>query len=357
MIGGGHREDRLAVNVHTATSNPSGRAEVDGGQESAKPLISIVIPVYNEDGNVEGTYAELKRVAGALSDYRFEYLFTDNHSVDQTFEKLSRIAARDPAVRVVRFSRNFGFQNSVLTGYRLARGAAAIQIDADLQDPPNMFGPFLDKWQEGYDVVVGVRRHRREHWLLRHARRSYYRLMRRLAGPHLILDAGDFRLIDRSVIERLRQIHEPHMYLRGLISSLARRQAALPFDRAERRHNESKFRLGSLLRLALDGVLSHSSMPLRVSFYVGLLIALATVVLAGFYLFLRLVWPDAAPRGFATTQILILFGIGLNSIFLGIIGIYVGRIYDQVRKRPPTIISDLVNFDRDIQRVEQDLLG
>ena len=333
--------------------------QAEGGTEptAAKPLISIIVPVYNEDGNVETTHAELKRVASGLTDYRFEYLFTDNHSIDRTFEKLQQIAAKDSDVRVVRFARNFGFQNSVLTGYRLAAGAAAIQIDADLQDPPTMFGPFLEKWREGYDVVVGVRRHRRESRLLRQARSSYYRLMRRLAGSHLIPDAGDFRLIDRSVIERLRQIHEPHMYLRGLISSLARRQASLPFDRAERLHNESKFRLGNLLRLALDGVLSHSSAPLRVSFYVGLLIALAAVLLAGFYLFLRLVWPDVAPPGFATTQILILFGIGLNSIFLGIIGIYVGRIYDQVRKRPPTIISDLVNFDQDIARVERDLLG
>lgn len=130
-------------------------------ESSSRPLISIIVPVFNEEDNVDRTYAELKRVTGELMDYQFEFLFTDNHSTDTTFKKLSSIAALDPAVRVARFARNFGFQQSVLTGYRLARGAAAIQIDADLQDPPSMFAAFLQKWSEGFDVVVGVRRSRK----------------------------------------------------------------------------------------------------------------------------------------------------------------------------------------------------
>ena len=341
-------------------ANLTDDARWDGTSKSAapsdKPLISIIVPVFNEQDNVDRTYAALKQATGLLAEYRFEFVFTDNHSTDQTFERLQRIAASDTDVRVARFARNFGFQKSVLTGYRLARGAAAIQIDADLQDPPAMFGPFLEKWREGYDVVVGVRRQRQEGKALRYARHAYYRLLQRLDGPHLIPDAGDFRLIDRSVIERLRHINEPHMYLRGLISSLSRRQTGIAFDRSERIHNESKFRLGSLVRLAASGVLAHSSLPLRVAFYIGILIACATAVLAGYYLALRLFWPAASPQGFATTQILILFGIGLNSIFLGVLGMYVGRIYDQVRVRPPTIISDLVNFDRDVELVERDLL-
>ena len=163
-------------------------------QNNQVPLISIVIPVFNEEDNVDRTYYELKRVTKELTGYRFELLFTDNNSTDRTFEKLSRIAATDPTTRVVRFSRNFGFQRSVLTGYRLARGAAAIQIDADLQDPPTMFGVFLTKWEEGYDVVVGVRILRKEGMLIQRLRQIYYRIMQNLDGPHLILDAGDFRL-------------------------------------------------------------------------------------------------------------------------------------------------------------------
>ena len=192
--------------------------------------------------------------------------------------------------------------------------------------------------------------------MLSQGRRLYYRVLRWLDGPHLIPDGGDFRLIDRSVIERLRRINDPHLYLRGLISSLARRQVGIPFDRSERLYNQSKFRLNSLARLAMDGILAHSSLPLQISFYVGVFVALGTMLLSAFYIFLRLFWPDTVPEGFTTTQILILFGIGLNSIFLGIVGIYVGRIYDQVRVRPPTIISELVNFDEGIEGVERDLL-
>ena len=321
-----------------------------------KPLISIIVPVFNEEDNVERTYRELKRVTAELDEYEFEFVFTDNHSTDSTFQKLYEIAMTDTSVRLVRFARNFGFQKSVLTGYRLARGAAAIQIDADLQDPPALFGTFLQKWREGHDVVVGVRRQRREGRLLHQGRKSYYRLMARLDGPHLIPDAGDFRLIDRSVIEKLRRIHEPHLYLRGLISSLARRQIGVPFDRAERLHNQSKFRFGALLKLAAQGVLAHSSLPLRIAFYVGLATAGAAAVLAAFYLLLAMLNPGSIPRGFTTTQILILFGIGLNSLFLGVIGIYVGRIYDQVRLRPATVISDVVNFDDPIAEVEQELI-
>ncbi|MDO9436516.1 glycosyltransferase family 2 protein [Hydrogenophaga sp.] len=315
------------------------------------PLITIVVPVFNEEDNVDRTYAELKRVTAELPDYRFEFLFTDNRSTDHTFEKLSRIASEDADVRVVRFSRNFGFQRSVLAGYRLARGVAAIQIDADLQDPPAMFGPFLEKWKEGFDVVVGVRRQRQESAVLKQGRQLYYRLLRRLDGPHLIVDAGDFRLIDRAVIERLRLINEPHMYLRGLISSLARRQTGIPYNRSRRDFNESKFPLRALTRLAADGIIAHSSFPLKVSFYVGIVIALASTLLAFFYLALRAWMPDAVPPGFTTTQILLLLGIGLNSTFLGILGVYVGRIYDQVRTRPMVVISDLLNFDQDIGSV------
>lgn len=346
-----------------ATSNVpglDGGADLTGAEagapQTAKTLISIVIPVFNEEDNVEATYLELKRTTDELSHaYEFEFLFTDNHSTDSTFDKLAHLAALDSRVRVARFARNFGFQKSVLTGYCLARGAAAIQIDADLQDPPSLIGAFLEKWREGFDVVVGVRRQRQEGRPLYYARRFYYRLLRQLDGPHLIPDAGDFRLVDRSVLEKLRGIRESHMYLRGLISSLARRQAGIPFDRAERLHNESKFRLKALLRLAAQGILAHSSLPLRAAFYVGLVIAFGAMLLAMGYFLLRIFYPNAAPQGFATTQILILFGIGLNSVFLGVIGIYVGRIYDQVRIRPTTIISDLLNFEDPIDRIERDL--
>lgn len=318
-----------------------------------KQLISIIVPVYNEEDNVWRTYGELKKTTAELTDYDFEFIFTDNRSTDRTFALLQEIAAQDPNVRVARFARNFGFQRSVLTGYLLARGDAAIQIDADLQDPPSLFGAFLAKWREGHDVVVGIRGQRHEGAMLFHGRRLYYRLMVKLAGPHLVADAGDFRLIDRSIIEKLRAVDDVHIYLRGLISSLARNQTGIPFDRNKRLHNESKFRLKSLMSFAWEGILAHSSLPLQISLYVGLITAGGSVLLALFYALNRIFFPDASPEGFATTQILILFGIGLNGLFLGVIGAYIGRIYDEVRSRHTTVISDVVNFGTAPGGVEQ----
>ncbi len=328
-------------------------ADANSIRDNLRHLISIVIPTFNEGENVERVYVELKRVAANLHNYDFEFLFTDNHSTDDTFEKLLKIAETDQAVRVVRFSRNFGFQRSVLAGYLLARGDAAIQIDADLQDPPSLFEQFLAKWHEGYDVVVGVRKRRPESLLLRFLRDAYYKLVRRLVGSHLIVGAGDFRLIDRSIIEKCRAINEPHMYLRGLISSFARRQATVPYDRSKRLQNKSKFRFRALLKLATDGILAQTSFPLKLSFYIGLLIAMGSVALAVFYIMLHLYSPGNIPRGFTTTQTLILFGIGLNGMFLGLIGAYIGRIYDQIRPRPLVIIADLLNFNSDIASVEK----
>lgn len=318
-----------------------------------KQLISIVIPVYNEEDNVWNTYRELKKTTDALGEYEFEFIFTDNRSTDLTYARLQDIGQEDPRVRVARFARNFGFQRSVLTGYLLTRGAAAIQIDADLQDPPAMFEQFLAKWREGHDVVVGIRGQRHEGAFLYHGRRLYYRLMIKLAGPHLVADAGDFRLIDRSIIEKLRAVDDVHIYLRGLISSLARRQTGVAFDRQPRLHNESKFRLKSLVSFALEGILAHSSLPLRAAFYVGLGTAAFAVLASTFYFLNRLFAADSGPEGFASTQILVLFGIGLNGLFLGVIGAYVGRIYDEVRSRHTTVISDVVNFNGSVDRVEQ----
>ena len=319
-------------------------ANVASGNGSKPQLISVVVPVFNEEKNVERCYAEIRSATAALTDYRFEILFTDNHSTDRTFDILMELAAKDSFVRAVRFSRNFGFHRSVLTGFRLVQGDAAIQIDADLQDPPSLFGPMLAQWRLGHDVVVGVRRSRPEGWLLHWMRKRYYRLLVWLDGPHLIADAGDFRLIDRSVIEKLRHIYDSDPYLRGLISSLAANQVGIPYDRAERQFGESKFPFSRLLKLAANGILTHSNLPLHAVFYFSLLVAIAAMLLSAYYIVARLLFGADWPPGFATTQVLVLFGIGLNGIFVGIIGEYVGRIYNQVRIRPTTVIERALNL-------------
>jgi glycosyltransferase involved in cell wall biosynthesis len=308
------------------------------------PLISIMLPVYNEEGNVERAHAEISQVFAAVPDIDIEFIFADNHSTDSTFEKLEKLAAQDPRVRVIRYARNFGFNRSVLTGYRHAAGDAAIQIDCDLEDPPRIMLDFVRLWKEGHDVVVGVRAKRQEGRLLVALRRLYYRLIDAISEEKHETDAGDFRLIDRRILDQLRVIRDARPYVRGLVSALARNQASVSYTRNRRLAGESKFRLWALIHLALEGIFSQSIVPLQMASIAGFIIAIATALLSAFYLVLRL-FSTNWPEGFATTQILILFGISLNAIFLGIIGEYVGRIYTQIRDRPLVVVERTINIE------------
>ena len=308
-------------------------------------LISIVVPVYNEESNIERAYQRLCKVFDAQSDrYKLEIIFTDNHSSDRSFDVIRGLANRDPRVRGVRFARNFGFHRSVLTGYRLATGAAAAQIDCDMQDPPEVLPKFLELWERGHDVVVGVRRQRSLSQTHQWARNLFYRVLQRISDDGVVLDSGDFRLLDRSVLDQLRVIDDATPYLRGLTSLLAKSQVGVPYDRTSREAGASKFPLSRLIAFAVDGVLAHSTVPLRLSMYLGLAIATVTLILSFAYILARLVFDVSMPEGFATTTVLLLFGISVNAILLGIIGEYVGRIYSQVRIRPTTVIESAVNL-------------
>jgi polyisoprenyl-phosphate glycosyltransferase len=308
-------------------------------------LISILIPVYNEEGNIRRAYEAVRDTFDGLKDrYTFEIIFTDNHSTDSSIALITELARADGRVRGARFARNFGFQRSVLTAYRLASGDAAIQLDCDLQDPPSLFPKFLALWEQGHDVVVGIRQIRHENQVLQWVRRLYYRLLKRVSDDNLMLDSGDFRLIDRSVLDQLHLIDDVAPYTRGLTSMLATKQVGVPYDRQVRLAGVSKFPIGKLLALALDGLITHSIFPLRLAAYIGLAASAITCLASFFYIFSRLLFGINWPAGFATTTVLLLFGISLNGIFLGIIGEYVGRIYNQVRSRPTTVIEYSVNL-------------
>jgi glycosyltransferase involved in cell wall biosynthesis len=316
--------------------------------EGERKLISVLIPVYNEEGNIRRAYEAVRDAFEPLKDrYAFEIIFTDNHSTDGSIGIISELARADQRVRAVRFARNFGFQKSVLTAYRLASGDAAIQLDCDLQDPPSLFPKFIQLWEQGHDVVVGIRRFRQENQLLQWARRSYYRLLKKVSDDNLMLDSGDFRLIDRSVLDQLHEINDVAPYTRGLTSMLATKQIGVPYDRQVRQSGESKFPIVKLLALAVDGLITHSIFPLRLAAYVGIATSIVTCLASFGYILLRLFFGFNWPAGFATTTVLLLFGISLNGIFLGIIGEYVGRIYNQVRLRPTTVIEYSVNFPKE----------
>jgi len=309
------------------------------------PLISIIIPVFNEEANVSLAYENVVNVFSVMQKaYDIEFIFADNHSTDQTFEILKDLAKTDMRVKAIRYNRNYGFQRSLLTAYRHASGDAAIQIDCDLQDPPSLFPEFLRLWEEGHDVVVGIRRTRQENKLLTWCRRCFYSFLDGISEDNITQNAGDFRLVDRIILNILYHINDHTPYVRGLISSLATNETAVPYDRARRLHGESKFPMRKLASFGLNGIFGHSTIPLRLAAYLGIIISVVTLLLTSFYILGALLFRETWPSGFATIAILTLFGISLNGIFLGVIGEYIGRIYRQIRQRPLTVIEQRINM-------------
>jgi polyisoprenyl-phosphate glycosyltransferase len=328
---------------------PAGRPPDDAQRQERRKLLSICVPALNEEGNIRALYDRVCRVMGPLeARYDFEIIFTDNHSSDGTFEEIARLALTDPRVRAIRFSRNFGFQRSILANFCEARGDAAMQLDCDMQDPPELIPRFLSYWEDGYKVVYGIRRERpREAKVLFVARKIFYRLIDFLSEDELPRDAGDFRLVDRCILDELRRVRDQFPYLRGMIASMGFRQIGIPYDREERERGKSKFNVLRLLSLALDGVLQHSIIPLRIATLLGAV--MFTLAVGGFfyYLLLRLFLPTDWPAGFASTTLLILFSIGANSLLLGIIGEYIGRIFKNVKASPLVIVEAVIDSRRD----------
>jgi polyisoprenyl-phosphate glycosyltransferase len=303
-------------------------------------LISLVIPVFNEQANVRILYETVLRVLEPLEErYNFELLFTDNHSVDSTFSILKELHSHDSRIRVFRFSRNFGYQKSILAGYLRARGDALIQLDCDLQDPPELIPEFLNQWENGAAVVYGIRRTRKEGVLIHMARRIFYRVANYLSDDELPVDVGDFRLVDRKVVESLRQFDDQQPYLRGAVAAMGFKQVGIPYDRRDRQHGSSNFKFKDLLNLAIDGILNHSVVPLRLSSYFGFILTVVTLLAVIGYAGARVIFNFDWPEGFTTLAVLLLGGIGINALFLGIIGEYLGRIYQQVKKRPLVIVD------------------
>ena len=317
-------------------------------------LISFVVPVLNELENVELLCQRVESVMASYSDeYRYEIVFTDNHSDDGTFAKLGELAKIYKNIRVIRFSKNIGYQLSILTGYLNVRGVAAIQLDADLQDPPELIPEFLKKWQQGNKVVYGIRKSREESWLNRKSRKLFYRIMQSLSNDNIPVDAGDFRLIDRKVIDQLEKINDKKPYLRGAIASFGFDQIGVPYSRGKRVKGQSKFPYRAMVKLALDGILNHSDLPLKLATRISVSVSLIAMVIGVGYLVGKIIFQQQWAAGFATTTILILMSLSVISFLLGIIGEYLGRIYEQVRQYPTVIIEDQIDSEDYIDHVSQ----
>lgn len=312
-------------------------------ETGGRQLLSIVVPVFNEEVNIQPLYDRVCSVMASLADrYDFEIVFTDNHSSDGTLHAIRDLATHDARVRAARFSRNFGYQKSIWTGYRLARGDAAIQLDADLQDPPELIPEFVRAWESGHKVVYGVRATRQESGLMPAARKIFYRLVTMLSEEDIPVDAGDFRLIDRVVIDQLANLKDAQPYLRGSIAAMGFSQVGIPYDRLARERGESKFRWRDLSALAIDGILSHSTVPLRLATYLGLIVSVVTVIALVVVVVGKFAFGQEWPAGIATIWVLILLSISLNALFLGIIGEYVGRIYKQVKAPAMVVVEETV---------------
>jgi dolichol-phosphate mannosyltransferase len=308
--------------------------------QPGKPLVSLVVPVFNEEDNVEAFYADVRRVTDPLADlYEFELIFTDNHSTDRTPELLRDLCRADSRIRAYRFSRNFGYQRSILTAYLKCRGDVAIQLDCDLQDPTDLIIEFLARWREGYDVVYGTRVSRLESWKWSLARKVFYRLVDFLSEDPIPNDAGDFRLISRRVIEELRRIDDTRPYLRGTIATLGFNQLGIDYNRGARARGESKFSIYDNVMLALDGIVNQSVVPLRVATYLGVTVSFVTILAILGYVIAYFTVGFRAPAGFTTITTLILASLSINAMLLGILGEYIGRMYLQMKKRSLSIVE------------------
>jgi glycosyltransferase involved in cell wall biosynthesis len=313
-------------------------------------LVSVIVPALNEEGNIEPLFKRLTALAQRIRDefgMMTEVVVNDNCSTDRTLDELREQACRiDPeliAIRIFRFSRNIGFQKSILVGYRKSRGDAVAQIDADMQDPPELLLEFLRRWREGYQVVYGVRRRPEEALAMRAARKTFYRLINRLSEDVLPHDAGDFRLLDRQVVDVVCALHDNDPYLRGTIASLGLRQLGIAYDRSSRTRGQSKFGLTQLAKLAIDGITNHTTIPLRLASYLALGLVFAAGVLVCFYLFAWLTSDQPMPLGFMTLALLQLGTMATTSFLFAIQGFYLQRMYNQLKDKPLAIIEHSIS--------------
>lgn len=294
-----------------------------------KKLLSFVVPVLNENENIEPCVQELLRLKKQLlkNNFRCEFIFTDNQSTDGTHKKLQLLCSKYNECKTIRFTTNIGYQNSILAGIINSSGDAVIQLDCDLQDPVDVIPKMIEKWLQGYNIVYGIRTKRDEFFLLTQIRKVFYRLILYLSEVYVPPDAGDFRLIDKKVVSRLKKINNKQPYLRGIIASFGFRQIGISYSRKKRKMGRSKFPLRSLLNLGIDGLLSQSIIPLRVSSLIGFFCALVFCFLFAAYLGASLFLGNKWPPGFTTLVLLIILQSALMFTFLGILGEYTGRIF------------------------------
>jgi dolichol-phosphate mannosyltransferase len=315
-------------------------------EQTKKQILTIVIPCYNEEEVIGETVKRLKVVCSELVKLDVELIFVDDGSQDKTREILKNFAAEDDRIRIIGFARNFGHQIAVTAGIDAANGDAVVLIDADLQDPPELIHEMVSKWRQGFDVIYGTRTDRQGESSFKLATaRGFYRILNNLSDVSIPLDTGDFRLMSQPVVDTLRAMPERDRFVRGMVSWVGFKQTALPYKRAERFAGTTKYPLKKMLSFATDGILSFSTKPLQVS--AGLGMVSATIALVGIFyaLYLR-VFTDIWVEGWTALMIAVLFLGGILLISVGILGEYVGRIYNEIKNRPLYVVQEYVGFSK-----------
>jgi polyisoprenyl-phosphate glycosyltransferase len=301
--------------------------------------ISIVIPVYNEEENIKVLCERIRQAITGLCP-EFEIVFINDGSADGSMEQIRELAGKYPEVKYIDFSRNFGHQIAVSAGIDYAKGNAIVIIDADLQDPPELIPELYLKMKEGYEVVYARRKSRKgESYFKKLTARLFYRLLARMTRIKIPVDAGDFRIIDRKIVEILRQMPEKHKYLRGQISWIGFNQTYIEYERRERNAGKSGYSFRKMLHFALDGITAFSDVPLKIVTFFGLLVSIFAFVVALYALYSRYILKDYV-QGWTSLMISVLFIGGVQMIAIGIIGEYLSRMNADVRNRPLYVVKD-----------------
>jgi polyisoprenyl-phosphate glycosyltransferase len=307
---------------------------------------SLVVPLYNEELNLPELYRRVSLIMDQL-DTTVEFICVNDGSRDRTLEILRELREKDSRICYISFARNFGHQIAVTAGLNFARGEAIIVLDGDLQDPPELITEMLKKWQEGYQVVYAQRTKRHEESLFKRLPAYiYYRLLRRLADVDIPADTGDFCLMDRCVVNVLNQMPERNRYIRGLRAWSGFKQTAIEFERDPRFAGEVKYTFGKSFGLAVNGLVSFSKVPLRLSTYLGLFAAFVSLIMVFLVLYWRVFYPESALTGLAIILMAVFFIGAVQLVSIGILGEYIGRIYEEVKGRPLYTLGEIVGFDR-----------
>lgn len=313
-----------------------------------RKLISIVTPCFNEVDNVAECYGAIRALfEGPLADYDFEHVFSDNASTDGTTDELRKLAAADPRVKVILNARNFGPFRSDFNAVLASQGDAVLVLfAADQQDPPEVIPELVKRWEEGHEVVFGIRANREEGFIMHLVRHVYYRLVRRFAEIDIPADAGEFQLIDRVVVAELRKIDDYYPYIRGLVASCGFRRASVSYTWRARRRGISKNRLYHLIDQGLNGIISFTNVPMRLCLLAGLLIAGLSATAAVVNSTINLLhFRQLAPPGIPTLTAAVFFFGGVQLAFLGVLGEYMAAIHAQVRRRPMVVERERINFE------------